>query len=292
VLSICTALVLTGMLIFLHWSSSNQASDPVIVPTTPPATEATTLPDPTGEEEDEIPNDHTEGNAEDSEGNPDDDLQPATDPDPEDVPPEDEDIDHIISLDTPPPIRADTMVIVNDPFFVDTLFIGDSITTGLDRHAQFDNRLLADIGLTVERATNRIHDFKALEPSKIFILLGANDMGYFYMNPTVFAERYRTLIATLRELFPDAGIFPQSILPVANYYRGVEALNNDNIISFNEALQELCAELGLRYIDIGAPWRLPDASLHPDVSSGDGLHIKFAYYGTWLLHLIEMSSME
>ena len=189
-----------------------------------------------------------------------------------------------------PPIRIDTLDMVSDPFFSDALFIGDSITTGLDRHVQFDNHLLADVGLTLEKANNRIFDFASLHASRIYILLGINDLTYFYMTEELFCERYLQLISSLRELFPNAEIYPQSILPLAAYYQGAEGLNNERIASFNHALEMLCDQEGLLFIDIGIPWRLADNSLNPEVSSGDGLHIKFSYYGTWLLLLKEMSS--
>jgi len=186
------------------------------------------------------------------------------------------------TLDVPPPLLGDTAALSADPFFDDAFFIGDSITTGLDMLVDFDERpRLARIGLTLQSADTEIRDYVGLHPSYVFVLLGTNDLNYYNMNEELYAERYWVLIQTLRELFPEATIFPQTILPVADFYDGSESITNERIASFNAALAALCIKHNLNLVDIAAAWRLPDLSLHPDVTS-DGLHINYQYYGSWL----------
>ena len=185
-------------------------------------------------------------------------------------------------LEVPPPLLGDTADLSADPFFDEAFFIGDSITTGLDMLVDFDERpRLARIGLTLQSADTEIRDYAGLSPSYVFVLLGTNDLNYYNMNEELYAERYGTLIQTLQEQFPKALIYPQTILPVAHFYEGSESITNERIASFNAALKALCAERNVDLIDIGAAWRLPDLSLHPDVTS-DGLHINYQYYGSWL----------
>jgi len=179
------------------------------------------------------------------------------------------------------------MEIVGDPFFSQALFIGDSITVGLEVHAAFDGRLLASVGLNLASATLEVSAFAHLDPRYIFILLGTNDMTNGNITPALFIDDYARLIATLGSYFPNAHILPQSILPVSYNYSAQEFVTNDRIDEFNRALQQLCFILGLTYVDVGALWRLPDGSLHPEVDGGDGLHIRFAYYGSWLYALRE-----
>lgn len=186
------------------------------------------------------------------------------------------------SWDAEPPLLGKTENLAADPFFDQAFFIGDSITTGLDSLAEFDQRpYLAEMGLTLEKALHRVENYADLRPRVIFILLGANDMTYYNMDEALYVERYAALIHRLRELFPEAAIFPQALLPVATFYTGNAAVTNERIASFNQALAAMCAEEGLVLVDIGAAWRLPDQTLHPDVTS-DGLHIMYAYYGSWL----------
>ena len=201
-----------------------------------------------------------------------------------------DEIDEVDEMDesllevTPPPpqITASTDLMVTDSFFEQALFIGDSITTALNRYALFDGRVMAEMGLTVETAIERIPEFVHLNPDMVFVLLGSNDISQFYMNENLFLENYTRLIQTLMRYFPESKISIQSILPVAHHYSGPALLNNERITAYNHLLKSFTGDMGLTFIDIASAWRLPDLSLHPEVSAADGLHIASTYYGSWL----------
>ncbi|MCL2497469.1 MAG: GDSL-type esterase/lipase family protein [Symbiobacteriaceae bacterium] len=181
-----------------------------------------------------------------------------------------------------PEILGVTEDLADDPFFDLTFFIGDSITTMLTAFAAFDTRpYLAEIGLTLVRANLAVYNFTSYDPRHIFILLGANDLVNSNLTTENFLANYKELILTLRELFPQAMVYPQSILPLASFHPGNNGLNNERILIFNLALAEFCREQELPFVDIGQIWRLPDSSLHPLITS-DGLHINYRYYGSWL----------
>ena len=185
--------------------------------------------------------------------------------------------------DIVPEALGDSASLIEDPFFDDAFFIGDSITTGLLRHEAFDDRpILAEVGLTLASVLDKLEAFKQAAPKRIFILLGANDLTYYNMSDELFTERYLNLVKALQEDHPEAIIYLQSILPVTSDYNGNELLTNERISTTNAALKKFAEAEKLPFIDIGCAWRLEDNTLHPEVSDSDGLHISYHYYGSWL----------
>ncbi len=123
---------------------------------------------------------------------------------------------------------------VDDTYFSNTLFIGNSITegfkefSGLDTPTYYEGR-----GMTVES----IHRMKIVNADnspnmgrqrrknsngrferqrqfdQIYLLFGANELGWIY--PDMFIEQYSELIDDIKALQPNAKICVQSILPVS-----------------------------------------------------------------------------
>jgi len=181
-------------------------------------------------------------------------------------------------------LAVDTKTISEDPFFQTTAFIGDSITQGLTLLEGFDTvPIMANLGLTLTKAKNNLEDWQAENIETLFVLLGINDMTYYYMDTETYITLYGELISALRERFPDALLVIQSILPVSNEYYHPR-INNETIALFNQALEAFCEQEKIPFINICAPFCLEDGSLNPAMSP-DGLHLFYRHYGAWLAQL-------
>jgi len=181
-------------------------------------------------------------------------------------------------------LAMDTQTISEDPFFQTSAFIGDSITQGLTLIEAFDSLpIMANLGLTLTKAKNNLEDWQAEHVETIFILLGINDMTYYYMDTETYIESYGTLISALEARFPKAMIVIQSILPITNDYLHPR-ITNKTIASYNQALKEYCELEKIHFANISEPFCLEDGSLNPEMSP-DGLHLFYRYYGAWLAQL-------
>lgn len=174
---------------------------------------------------------------------------------------------------------------VDDSYFADTVFIGDSRTVGLMTYSGVKSYYYAKVSLNIFSVlhTKFLTDsdgdmLTALETiekypifKKVYICFGINELGY---NPTSFINAYEYFTERVIELLPDATIYIQAILPVTaevsakNRY----GVNNDAVVEFNTLLSELAQEKGLHYVNVYEEFAGTDGALDPDLT-GDGIHL-------------------
>ncbi len=189
---------------------------------------------------------------------------------------------------------------VDDEYFNDALFIGDSRTVGLSEYCEaLDTRatFYSKISLTIYDALSkkfirtgkgRISIEEALHEEqygKIYIMLGLNEIGTG--DSEYFKNAYEEVINRIRELQPDAIIFIQGIMHVtANKSNNDKYFNNTRINSRNAVLSELADQSTVFYIDLNEAVDDENGNLTKELSFDD-IHLKAATYEIWhefLLH--------
>lgn len=185
---------------------------------------------------------------------------------------------------------------VEDGYFADTVFVGDSRTEGFRLYSGLKTAaILAGRSINVDSIHTEavIADgeggfqtiMDALAQStyrKVYIMLGVNELGYSQDN---FIALYDKLIDEIVALQPDALLYIQAIMPVSKaraendpYY------NNERIRSFNSAIAELAAAKGAYYIDTYTAFADEEGNL-PDDAAVDGVHFQRDYCERWLQYL-------
>lgn len=184
--------------------------------------------------------------------------------------------------------------LVEDNYFDDALFIGDSRTIGFSQYAGLVNATYyADTGIniysimekeivTVDGQLKKITIDEALQKNtfgKIYIMLGINELGRGTTQD--FVDQYSLVIARIRELQPRAIIFIQSIMHVSAEKAASDAIfNNTNINERNEALKALANSQDIFYVDVNEAVTDADGNLYSEYSF-DGIHLKAEYIGLW-----------
>lgn len=113
---------------------------------------------------------------------------------------------------------------VTSAYFNDAVFIGDSLTTGIQLYNILpDTTVLAAVGVGLENIYTQevigTEDSKqtileaadAQQPAKIYVMLGINGLKGLGADKTV--ELYRDLVQHLKETHPDSIIYVQSFMP-------------------------------------------------------------------------------
>lgn len=173
-----------------------------------------------------------------------------------------------------------------DSTFHDALFIGDSLTNGLELFGTLKNAsyfcatsataagTLADPALDEHLST---HFYNA-----VYLLLGINEMG---TDPAVYAARMGQLIDLVRSRQPRARIFLQTILPVVPEKTWSERVFSvGNIQAANAALRELAKEKNVTLVD--TYYAFADANGRmPDGMTSDGVHLYAKNYAIWCDYL-------
>lgn len=185
---------------------------------------------------------------------------------------------------------------VEDSYFDDAVFIGDSRTEGLILHTGLSNAvsyaykgLMVDTVFTkpaVNKDGQKVSVMDALGSasfSKVYIMLGINETGWVYSQ--IFQDKYGEIIDGIREINPDAAIYIQEIMPVSNEVSSTHSyITNDKIREYNGLLRELAEEKRVFYVDAGSAVAAADGSLPEDAAS-DGIHFVKSYCEKWLNYL-------
>ena len=189
---------------------------------------------------------------------------------------------------------------VDDDYFTDALFIGDSRTVGLSEYCEpLDTRatFYAKISLTIfdvfkkefiKTDEGRIGLEEALTQNqygKIYIMLGLNEIGTG--DSEYFKNAYAEVIDKIRELQPDAIIYIQGIMHVTAHKSDVDKnFNNEKINVRNAAISELADNKNVFYIDMNEAVDDEEGNLEEGLSFDD-IHLKASSYERWyefLLH--------
>lgn len=185
---------------------------------------------------------------------------------------------------------------VDDNYFLDALFLGDSLTDGLALYsglstATFYSKqaLSTSTAFTTpvvaigEEKLSIIDAMKVTSFNKVYIMLGINEVGY--PSTSSFIKKYEQIIDTVREVNPAATIYIQLILPItANCSETHKYIKNAAIDKFNASLIELAAKKQVFYLNVAEPLSDENGALLPEAST-DGVHLKRDYYKVWLEYL-------
>lgn len=187
---------------------------------------------------------------------------------------------------------------VDESYFDDALFIGDSRTVGLSQYSNWKNPVYyADVGLTVYHVFDKeianvngetMNIDQALQRQKfgkIYVMLGINELGRG--TTETFAKKYSQVIERIRELQPDAIIFIEGIMGVSKKKSDSDPIfNNKNIQERNAAIESLADNNSVFYIDVNQAI-MDDSGGIPSEYTFDNVHLKAAYYSIWTNYLME-----
>lgn len=185
---------------------------------------------------------------------------------------------------------------VDDSYFADAVFVGDSRTEGLKMYSELDSsQFFSSVGMDVDKVfTDQVVSLngqlltvaQALEQasySKVYIMLGMNELGWVY--ESVFADNYARIIDTIRESHPDATIYVQSILPVSQWKDGSNDIyTNANVVRLQKALVAMCEEKGVNYVNVAEGIQDEQGYL-PSEATQDGVHLTPEYCQRWMDYL-------
>ncbi|WP_312372243.1 GDSL-type esterase/lipase family protein [Lachnoclostridium sp.] len=191
---------------------------------------------------------------------------------------------------------------IEDEFFKDTIFIGDSRTEGLGQFGGIKNaKFYTYQGLMVNTAIGK--DYITLDNkqkgnifdaakqtsfSKAYLLFGINELGWNSLD--IFIEDYRDIIKGLKKIEPDCEIIIQANYPVSKKMNeGDKVYNNTNIRKFNNLIKKMAEEEGVSYLDLYSYFANKEGNL-PDDAATDGIHLTPKYNKDWKQCLINFGS--
>lgn len=195
---------------------------------------------------------------------------------------------------------ADLFVTVDESYFDDAVFIGDSRTVGLYDYAGLDNTdFYASSGLTIYKLfedpdgkfkdgnwTENIEEALERESyGKVYLMIGINEMGTGDVD--YFMKHYEVAVERIMELQPDAIIYLEAIMRVSTERSEQgDYIHNEGIDERNERIAALADNQRIFYLDVNEVVCDENGGLIADYTF-DGVHLYAQYISIWKQFLME-----
>lgn len=187
----------------------------------------------------------------------------------------------------------------NEEYFSDTLFLGDSRTVGFHLYAKipgatyfartsmnvynvFDNK----VSETSDTSSYTLSELLSQKKfSRIYILLGINEIGYSYSSVV---SNYSKVIGYIQQYQPEAKIIIQSNMHVTKKKSDANpnTFSNTRIDELNRRLSELADNKEIYYLGFEDIFDDATGAMSSEYS-GDGVHLYGKCYKLWRDWILE-----
>lgn len=184
---------------------------------------------------------------------------------------------------------------VDDDYFEDACFIGDSRVQGLGLYSDLPATNYGVVGLSLSRVFDKKIDTeigKATIPEalalgrqygKIYLKFGLNELGWG--TDEQFANYYYGLIDYIKAVQPDAIIYVMGLLHVTEGEEQKSSVfTNEHINHRNEVIKEVAENEHIYYLDVNEVFT-DEYGRMPSEDSFDGIHVKADAIGKWVDYL-------
>ena len=195
---------------------------------------------------------------------------------------------------------------VEDDWFSDAVFIGDSRTDGLRLYSGIRGAdFLAYKSLMIFHVVgndkvdrkavplNGVGDKKTVlewldekRYAKVYLMFGVNELGYG--DDAAFTDAFSRTVDEIRARQPEAVVYIQSLVPIepekAQKTNPAWWLNNDRVANYNTILQQVCAEEGAVYLNVQEAL-VDENGVLPKEGTTDGIHFTKSWYQKWYAYL-------
>jgi len=160
------------------------------------------------------------------------------------------------------------------------VFLGNSITEGFVFDKYFKNTKIINRGINSDHIDGIIERLQysviKLQPAKLFILIGINDIGRQDSDSTILSN-FDTLLKMITDKLPATEVFVHSILPTTAKWKNCPP---KKIVRLNKQIKEFAHINKFTWIDIYTLFVDENSFLKSELTS-DGLHLNQAGYQLW-----------
>ncbi len=181
---------------------------------------------------------------------------------------------------------------VEDSYFADAVFIGDSLTDGLKLYAEAGGTFLSNTGISVTGVMSALsangvsiaEQIKTTKGGKFYIMLGLNDSISSEEEIPAFIKNYGALIDAIKESNPKSPVYIQSLFPVSREREKKGDIKNSVIYKMNDALLKLAKEKNVYFLKVYEAVADDEGYLKEEITT-DGVHLKPDNYKDWYNYL-------
>ncbi|MBT1702409.1 GDSL-type esterase/lipase family protein [Chryseosolibacter indicus] len=175
------------------------------------------------------------------------------------------------------------------------VFLGNSITEGANWSELLENKSVINRGIGGDityGVLKRLDDIIIRKPSKLFILIGINDIAKDIPDEVI-VDNIRKIIERIRSQTPSTKIYLQSILPVNPLHaRFPQHYDKEHHIKHtNQLLQQLAQHSNIDFLNL-FPLFLNNQQRMDQKFTYDGLHLNNNGYKVWATFLKESGALQ
>lgn len=190
-------------------------------------------------------------------------------------------------------LKPKKFIQVDDSYFDDAVFIGDSRTVGLHDYGGLDQSdFYATVGMNIYdlwkeafcnvdgKKVTLEEALKAKQYKKVYFQIGINEMGRGTLDG--FMNEYQNAVEKFKTLQPDAVIYVQAIMHVTQKKSDSDPIfNNPGIDARNQRIQQLADGVRVFYIDVNEVVCDDQGGLKQELTF-DNLHLYGSKYNIWV----------
>lgn len=173
------------------------------------------------------------------------------------------------------------------------VFLGDSITDWYPFEEMYSNDIpIVNSGIAgyeTKDILNRMDDLVyKFNPTKVFILIGTNDIKYEEDDEQVVVDNIKKIIKEIKKNRPNTKVYITSIFPVNRElkYHAAEERYNGEILKINKGIKNYCKENNITYINMYDELIDSKGNLKKEYTV-DGLHLSKTGYVKYTSKLLQ-----
>ncbi len=185
---------------------------------------------------------------------------------------------------------------VDDSFFADAAFFGNSLVQGLSLYGGltrgdfFAEQSAAVYNVSTTLNATRSDGTKATlldalcekQYGKLYILLGINELAF---DADYYAQIFSALLDEIQAREPQAEFYIMSLTPLTAEKDGDDTVfTQERVLAYNAALRQVAAERKCWFVDLVDALAGPDGFLPGEIST-DGIHLTKETYPVWAEYL-------
>ena len=168
----------------------------------------------------------------------------------------------------------------------DIIFLGNSITNGGEWAELLGNPHAKNRGIsgdTTQGVLDRLSTITKGKPSKIFLLIGTNDLSRGKSVDEV-AKNVAKIVERVKRESPATKLYVQSVFPVnPKFNKFLGHMNRQkDIAALNAKIKAIAARHGVTYIDVYKSLVIPSTDVMNPEYTNDGLHLLGKGYQKWV----------
>lgn len=168
----------------------------------------------------------------------------------------------------------------------DIIFLGNSITNGGEWAELLGNPHAKNRGIsgdTTQGVLDRLSTITKGKPSKIFLLIGTNDLSRGKSVDEV-AKNVAKIVERVKRESPATKLYVQSVFPVnPKFNKFLGHMNRQKDIAvLNAKIKAIAARHGVTYIDVYKSLVTPSTDVMNPEYTNDGLHLLGKGYQKWV----------